>query len=113
MATTSCDVIPAGLSTRASPSVRRVLIRRRLAAADLLEQRLDPRGFRDALIALELDLGRRAKPQRLAEARAEMRREALKSGEGGFLFRVAPHHAHEHFSRPQIARHLHAGDGDN
>src|SRR5512132_4031767 len=83
--TTSCDVIPAGLSTSSRPSVVDCPIAGRSGpiarvdgelAAHLREELLDLRGVRNALVVAELDLGRRAEAQRSADAATEMRRHA-------------------------------------
>src|SRR5918912_590188 len=73
-ATTSCDVMPAGLSTRRMPSAARlagVLIGGHGAVLDLGEQGLDAGGARDALVDLEGDLGGDAEPKRAPDARPE------------------------------------------
>src|SRR5436190_6334817 len=90
--TTSCDVIPAGLSTSSRPSVVGCLIfgrRRRIAgiggtlATHLSEELLDLRGVRNAVVVAELDLWRNAEPKRAADATAKMRGHAGEAVERG------------------------------
>src|SRR5689334_16203455 len=73
IATTSCDVRPAGLSTSASPqtSAVRVSIRRHLAVLDLREERLDASRARHALVGQEHDLGGEAQMERAPDAGAQ------------------------------------------
>src|SRR5215831_15781926 len=112
-ATTSCDVMPAGLSTSASPvtSVVRVSIRWILSILDLGEQRLDPRGPFDAVVGEKHDLGREAEPQRAPDARSQMRRDAGEPLEGRLAIRLRTHHADEHLRVAQVASDLRPCDG--
>ena len=78
MATTSCEVMPAGLSTSSNPpasgadvTIGRGFWLRRLGRLRLLDPRqqiLDARGMRDAFVGAELDLGREPQPQRATNA---------------------------------------------
>src|SRR4051812_44156515 len=90
--TTSCDVIPAGLSTSRRPSVVDCPIdgrRRRITgiggalATHLREELLDLGGVRDAVVIAELDLRSDAKPERAAHTAAEMRGNAGEAIERG------------------------------
>src|SRR4026209_661581 len=86
--TTSCDVIPAGLSTRRRPAVVDRLIAGRKGliariegklATHLRQKLLDLGGVRDALIVAELDLGRDAEAQRATDTTAQVRGHAIET----------------------------------
>src|SRR5919112_3443149 len=110
--TTSCDVIPAGLSTRRRPSVVDCLIAGRrglIARVDgklatyLREELLDLGGVRDALVVAELDLGRDAEAQRATDATAQVRGHTLEALERGDTLRLGAEHAHEDLRVAEIA----------
>src|SRR5258708_14907854 len=120
--TTSCDVMPAGLSTSRSPSVAASLIgwldglvRRSLRpgrGSHLREQLLDVRPVRDALVVAELDLRSNAKSERTSHASAKMRRHAGEAVECRRALRLRANDAHEDLRVLQIASHLDAGHRD-
>src|SRR5688500_15361789 len=119
--TTSCEVIPDGLSTSSRPSIARpsaigrpVRDWRVVAAALLLnlrEQRFDSRRTRDALVELETDLGRQPKPEGTPDARPEVARDARETIERGRALRLASQDTHVDFRVTQVARHIDAGNG--
>src|SRR5687768_10507670 len=111
MATTSCDVIPAGLSTSTSPSVEGLLVGGDAAITDLLEKCLDASRSRDAGIGLEHELGREAKAERPAQARAQMRGRALQALERRLFFDVGAQHTHEDLGMPEVLCDVDTGDG--
>src|SRR6185312_7983971 len=81
MATTSCDVMPAGLSTRTNPSIVGILIARRRidgrrVVAQTREERFDARRVLGRFVAAELDFRREAQAQRAGDERAQVRGEA-------------------------------------
>src|SRR3982751_3928906 len=86
--TTSCEVMPAGLSTSSSPSTGgpafeecSVLVaatsRRCVLLLDVGEERFDARGAGDGVVFLELDLGSDPQLELTRDARAEMRRNTV------------------------------------
>src|SRR5687768_1545251 len=93
--TTSCDVIPSGLSTRTTPSTVLALIVFGRRLAHLGEERLDLRSPRDAFVVLEGDLWRHAKPERAADARSKVAGRAGQSLERRFPLLVRTHDADE------------------
>src|ERR671924_1432430 len=88
MATTSCEVMPAGLSTSSSPSVERLLIGGDSPITDLLEERLDSRGAGDAGVGVKGKLWSEAKTQGAPKARAQVCGGALQPFERGLLLDV-------------------------
>src|SRR4029453_7957084 len=120
--TTSCDVLPAGLSTSRMPSIgrpsarwRAVLVGRRSRVAtalivDLGEQRLDPRRVCNTLVQLERDLRRETKAKRTTDARPEMARDARETVERRRALRVAAENADEHFGVAKIASNVDTGN---
>src|ERR687892_1755380 len=110
-ATTSCEVTPAGLSMSRSPSVEGLLIGGDAAIADLLEERLDAGGARDARIGLKGELGREAQSQRSTESCAEVCGRALQPFERGASLHLGAHHTHKDLGVPEILGDVDAGDG--
>src|SRR5687768_9889804 len=111
MATTSCEVTPAGLSMSRSPSVEGLLVGGDAAIADLLEERLDAGGTRHARVGLKGKLWRKAESQRATEPRPEVRRRALQPFERGAPLHVGAHHAHEDLRVPKVLGDVDTGDG--
>src|SRR5215510_221375 len=113
METTSCEVMPAGLSTSNTPhgSVVGVPIGGWFAVFDLSKKILDSGRAGDALVRPKHNLGRKAKAQRASDSRAQVSRDALKPRERRCTLGVRAHDAHEDFRVTKIARHLDAGDG--
>src|SRR5512146_2936291 len=72
--TTSCDVMPAGLSTSRRPpsSVVGVAGAGRVAIFELSEQGFDSRRARETVVHVERDLRREPQPQRATDARPEV-----------------------------------------
>src|SRR6185436_614653 len=124
--TTSCDVIPAGLSTSSSPStgvegssLRSVVVRSTGCGGILLlhvgEERLDAGGAGDGVVFLELNLGRHAKLQLSRHARTQKRCDAVESIERRLLLGFAAEDADVHAGVAQIGtdlrtRHRHEAD---
>src|SRR5215212_6701073 len=117
--TTSCDVMPAGLSMSSMPSIGRPSAPRRILlfgtrivgwprVVDLRQQRFDARGVRHALIEVELDLGRQPQTKRATDAGAQMARHAGETVERRGALGVAPEDADENLRVPQISRHVDA-----
>src|SRR6478752_2833174 len=111
--TTSCEVMPAGLSTSSNPSTDEVPVPERSVVFSSLrcgsvlplhvrQQRLDAGRARDRVVFLELDLRRHAKPERLRNAGAKMRRNAIEPVERRLLLGLAPQHAHVDACVPEI-----------
>src|SRR5215207_10074192 len=114
METTSCDVMPAGLSTSSNPPVSAVgvSIRRDSSVFDLREKILDAGRVGDAFIGLEADLGGKAQAKRTADARTQMPGNTRQALERHRALGVGSHHAHEHLGVPQVVRHFGARDCD-
>src|SRR5687768_13827181 len=110
IATTSCEVIPAGLSTSSSPSVEGLLVGGDAAIANLLEEGLDARGASDSRIGLKHQLRREAQTQGAAQARAQVSRRALESFQRRFLLDVGAQHADKDLRVAEILRDVDAGD---
>src|ERR1700736_2882016 len=105
--TTSCEVMPAGLSTSSSPSTSELSALERSVVfsspryggvmfLDVGEERLDPRRPRDGIVFLELNLWRDTKLQLARYARAQMQRHAVEAIKGGLLLGIASENAHVH-----------------
>src|SRR4051812_41769727 len=105
--------MPAGLSTSRSPDTSGVgvAIWWRCSLFDPSKQVLDARRPRDRLIGLERDLGRKAETKGAADARPQMRRNAVQALERLLPLRVSSHHTHEDLGVAEVARDLHARDG--
>src|SRR5688500_13217405 len=121
--TTSCDVMPAGLSTSTIPSIGRpspsgrAVRRARVTAAtlivvDLREQGLDSRRTCDAVVELERQLRCKSKTERAAYARTQMAGDARESVQRRRALGVAPEDADEHLRMTEVSRDVHAGHGD-
>src|SRR5687767_3838713 len=111
VATTSCDVIPAGLSTRRIPSLGGLPIPWRSIMLDLREQRLDARGPLHALVAVEHDFRCEAQPELPSDMCPKVARDALEPLERRVLLRVRAHHAHEDLRVAEVACDVHSRHG--
>src|SRR5437016_494124 len=98
--TTSCDVIPDGLSTSSNPStgvedssLRSAVFpptgRGRVLLLHLGEERLDASRASDRVVLLELDCRRHAQLELLRHAGTQKRSDAVETVEGRLLLRVA------------------------
>src|SRR5258706_10683242 len=120
--TTSCDVMPAGLSTSRSPSVAASLIGwldglvrrglRRGRLSHLRKQLLDVRRVRDALVVAKLDLRSDTEPERSSHASTKVRRHTGEAVERGGALGLRAEHTHEDLGVVQIASHLDTGHRD-
>src|SRR5687767_6746168 len=110
MATTSCEVMPAGLSTSTSPSVEGLLVGGDAAIADLLEKGLDAGGAGHARIGVKGELGREAQAQGASQARPQMPRRALEALERRLLLDVRAEDADEDFGVTKVLRDIDARD---
>src|SRR5215510_469614 len=113
METTSCEVMPAGLSTSNTPpgSVVGVPIGGWFAVFDLSKEILDSGRAGDAFVRPKYDLGRKAQTQRTPDSRAQMSRHTLEPRKRRCALGVRAHDAHEDFRVAKVARHLDTGDG--
>src|SRR2546423_3821575 len=121
--TTSCDVIPGGLSTSSSPSttaegssLRSVVFPATRCGGVLLlhigQQRFDASGASDGVVFLELDFGSDAELQLLRDARPQERSDAVEAIESRLLLGIATEHADVDSSVPEIGTYFGAGNGD-
>src|SRR5438477_5145708 len=115
--TTSCDVIPAGLSTSSIPSttvegssLRSVVFPATRCGGILLlhvrQKRFDASCARDGVVFLELDFGSNAKLELLRNARPQERSDAIEPIECRLLFRVAAQDADVDACVPEIGAHF-------
>src|SRR4051812_25258473 len=111
-ATTSCEVKPAGLSTRRTPSGAGAALWIRLPLLDLGEQTLDARRASNTLVESKKDLGSGPKAKRLPKDRSKMAGETLQSLERRGALDIGAKNAHEYLRRSKIARHLDGGHRD-
>src|SRR5664279_746038 len=114
MATTSCEVMPAGLSTRSTPSVEVILAGggRPLPFLHLREQRLDARRALDGRIVVEGERGREVQCEHFGEARTHRRRDRGEAFHRLVALGGGAHDADEDLRVAQVARDVHAGDRD-
>src|SRR5688500_7397761 len=106
----SCEVIPAGLSARRTPSIGRLLVRQG-AVADLTQQGLDASRLGDGVVEPELDLRRESEPKRATDVGAEVPRHVIEALERFGAFFIRPQHADENACAAEVARHVDTGDG--
>jgi hypothetical protein len=121
--TTSCDVIPDGLSTSSNPStggegssLRSVVFPPTGCTGILLlhvgEERLDAGSASDGVVFLELDLRRDTQLELPGNARPQKRSDAIETIEGRLFLGVAAEYADINARVTQIGTHLGAGNGD-
>src|ERR1700686_2354712 len=111
--TTSCEVMPAGLSTSSSPSTRREASARERSVVfssprygsvlflDVGEERLNSRRTRDGIVFLELNFGRDTELELAGYARSEMQSHAVQPIKRGLFLGIASENAHVHASVPE------------
>src|SRR6476659_5709645 len=107
MATTSCEVMPAGLSTSSNPPASGAGVTigrgfrsgrfRRLRVLDARQQVLDARGVSDALVGAERDLRREAQAKRAPDPGAKVPRGTGESVERRRALGIGAHDTDEHF----------------
>src|SRR6185437_13279456 len=112
MSTTSCEVIPAGLSTSSRPDVSPSSpFTVRIFRLDLCQERLDARRFRGGLVDLEIELRGESQSQRATDLPTEPVANLIEDGDR--VGAVTVHDADVDARAPEIGRDIHAGDRDH
>src|SRR6185437_2930283 len=109
ISTTSCDVMPAGLSTSSRPDTPvSSPFTVRVFRLYLRQERLDARCFRRCLVDLEIELGGQPQSQCAADLSAEPMADLIENGDR--VGAVTVHDAHVNASAPEVRSDIDAGD---